>query len=129
VLEDLPLEQASLMTAAATAVLCAVLGMWIPHRGFRIWFPVIMSGCAVGAAVVGSMYDYAAHSMLVVWSFTLIGLTAGLVPLRGWLVEHTQGPGRGVPRDPHDVPRWRLAFCVILSSLMALAGAVLTTPK
>ncbi|MDT0343491.1 hypothetical protein [Streptomyces litchfieldiae] len=129
-LEDLPLEQALLMTVAATALACTAAGAWIPNRTFRTRFPVVLAAGAAGVTVAGEMNGHPVTSMLVVWSFLLVGLTVGMFPLRTWLTRLAHENRKGVRRDTHDwdIPRWRVAFCVIFASLMALAGAALTSP-
>lgn len=128
-LGDLSLAQALLMTAAATAVVCTAMGTWVPHRRFRIWFPVIMAGCAAGAVVLGGGSGYPAHRMLVLWSFTLIGLAVGMFPFRTWLTRSVHDAARGVTGAKYRIPRWRWAFFFVSLTVMVFAGAVLTTPR
>ncbi|MEU2429906.1 hypothetical protein ABZ611_10355 [Streptomyces sp. NPDC007861] len=115
-----------LMAAAATAVACTALGAWIPDRKFRIWLPVILVVCGLGMAAYGRLFGHELGQMLVLYSFTLIGLTIGLFPTRKLMTTYAEEINRGVKRESYAYPRSHMVFLVFVVVAMAFAAFVLT---
>ncbi|MFC5805831.1 hypothetical protein [Streptomyces formicae] len=115
------------MAAAATVLACSALGKWIPDPKFRIWLPAILVVCGAGMVAYGQLTaGHELGQMLVLYSFTLIGLTIGLFPTRKLMTTYAEEISRGVKRERYDYPRSHIAFLVFVVVAMAFAAFVLT---
>ncbi|MFF3405884.1 hypothetical protein ACFYW8_06650 [Streptomyces sp. NPDC002742] len=124
-LSSVPIEWLWLLALAATVIHCSAMATWIPVRRFRVAYPFVMVGCGAGAVAVG-LSHFGPAAMLVMYAFTLIGLTIGLFPTRKLFMAYAHEIDNGVTPARFDHPRSHLVFCVVVVVALLFAGFALT---
>ncbi|MCF3105189.1 hypothetical protein IPZ58_26880 [Streptomyces roseoverticillatus] len=123
-LASLPIAYLLLLAAAATFVFCFAMTKWIPGRRGKIVFPLVSIGCCLGMILAGRLQSshWGPQHMLVLYSFSWIGLTLGLFPSRKLMHTYATEINQGVKREKYPVPvRYQLAaiFSVIIMTFLA----------
>ncbi|MFE9018055.1 hypothetical protein ACFYNL_05670 [Streptomyces sp. NPDC007808] len=115
-----------LLAAATTVIHCLVMAKWVPLRRFRLAYPVTIVGCGLGTLALGQLRGLTLPALLTLYSFSLIGLTIGLLPSRKLLTKYAHELRQGTKRDSYDYPRRNIAFCVACVVATNVAAFVLT---
>ncbi|WUO78249.1 hypothetical protein OG436_01785 [Streptomyces caniferus] len=128
-LARLPLLYLLLMAAVATLIFCFYMDRWLNARKVTAMSFVISVGCCLGMIVVGGLqYQHWSHKqMLILYSFTWVGLTIGLIPSRRPVFEYCDEWRRGVRRDKYEYSKWCAIAPVVSVTLMGFLGFILAT--
>ncbi|MER6354098.1 hypothetical protein ABT186_20240 [Streptomyces sp. NPDC001634] len=128
-LARLPLAYLLFMAGFATFVLCLAIHRWIGARKLTVAFLVISVACCLGMIAVGANQHqgWNARQMLVLYSFTWIGIAIGFFPSRKILLEYSDEWRRGVKRDQYEYPaRYPAAVCASVIVMDVLAFILAT---
>ncbi|MFE5870078.1 hypothetical protein ACFQ6V_15710 [Streptomyces roseifaciens] len=126
-LASLPIAYLLFMAAAATLVFCFAMTKWIPGRRGKTVFPLVSIGCCFGMILVGRLQSVhgGAQHMLVLYSFSWIGLTVGLFPSRKLMHMYATEINQGVKREKYTVPvRYQFAAVIPVIVMAFLAFAL-----
>ncbi|MEU1819340.1 hypothetical protein ABZ543_29770 [Streptomyces roseifaciens] len=129
VLATLPLPYLLLMAAFSTILFCLAMDRWTKTRKLTMaLFALCVGGC-LGMIAVGRLQyqHWSAHQMLVLYSFTLTGLTIGLFPSRRLFLKYGDERRRGVKRDTYEYPARYQAALYISVVVMCLLAFILAT--
>ncbi|MFF4602739.1 hypothetical protein ACFY12_08300 [Streptomyces sp. NPDC001339] len=126
-LAQLPLVYLLLMAAFATFLFCLAMDRWIKVRKLTVLCAIISVGCCLGMIVVGNLQyqHWNARQMLVLYSFTWIGITIGFLPPRKLLLKYCEEWRRGVKREKYEYPARYVTYAIISVGLMDLLAFVL----
>ncbi|NGO68768.1 hypothetical protein [Streptomyces boncukensis] len=125
-LADTPAVWLWLMAAAATAINCTAMAIWVPDRHSRTIWPPIIIACGIGMIAVGRMNGHSLATTVVGYSFGIVGLTIGMFPARKKMKQSTLDQKRGINRD-YGSPKWYVAFCLTCFIASISAAYLLTT--
>ncbi|MCT9081440.1 hypothetical protein [Streptomyces fulvoviolaceus] len=115
-----------LMAATATVVHCGAMARWIPVQRFWRAYPFIWVLCLAGMIAVGRSAGFSLAAMLVMYAFSLIGLTIGMFPSRKLFTRWSAEINAGETPEDYDYPRSHLTFCVVVVVVMLFAAFALT---
>ncbi|MFI1965440.1 hypothetical protein ACH429_15225 [Streptomyces pathocidini] len=128
-LAQLPLSYLLLIATAATLTFCLYMDRWLKVRKLAVAFLVISPACCLGMVIAGGLQyqQWSLKQMLIMYSFTWIGITIGLVPPRRLVLEYLEEFQQGVKREKYEFPRWQSMVLCISTTVMIVVGFVLAT--
>lgn len=126
-LARLPLPYLLLMAGVATFIFCLYMDRWLKIPKMTAMFFVISVGCCIGMIIVGGLQyrPWSPEQMLVAYSFGLIGLTVGLIPIRKPVLEFHEEWRRGVRREKYEYSKWCAMAPVVSVTVMGFLGFIL----
>lgn len=128
-LAQLPLPYPLLMAGFATLALCLYVDRWLKIRKMTTVFLVASVACCIGMIIVGGLQyqHWNPKQMLVIYSFSWIGILVGLLPIRKPYREYLDEIDRGIKREKYEYQKWRVMMPAVSISATSILGFLLAT--